>query len=216
MQSIQGAQSKDAPAQWCSKCNGERWILVDTNGDRKMHACECQVQEKIKHRLPPQYREAKLYDFKAPAIEAILGWFAGDKPSLFLHGPAGTGKTHLAAAIVRLLLMANIDARFFEMAEIYRRIRSSFNSEVPEESVINSLVETHWLVLDDFAAGNLSDFERRYALELIDRRICRQKRTIITSNLDLEEIRDRMDERISSRLSSFADIKLAGKDRRAA
>lgn len=227
MRSIQSAPLKHEEKASCSECNGDGWIRVDPKGQRlpaeyrgpcTVVRCACQVRERINHRISAKYREARLLDFKPAAVESVMAWFSSAQPGLLLHGPAGTGKTYLAAAITRSLLEIGHDAEFYEMAEIYRRVRKSFgaDSQVPEADILAAYIRTPWLTLDDFGAGALSDFERRCALEILNGRINEERRTIVTTNLDLDEIREKMDERISSRLSLFTQIKTGGKDRRAA
>lgn len=84
-----------------------------------------------------------------------------------------------------------------------------------EESLIAQYVNVRWLVLDDLGAGALTDFERRYALDLLNRRGNAKRRTILTTNLQLQEIAEKLDERIASRLSGFDQIEAQGNDRRA-
>jgi len=79
---------------------------------------------------------------------------------------------------------------------------------------MSTLEKSRFLVLDDLGAGSLSDCERRYTLELIDTRLNSMRPTIVTSNWNLEEISERMDDRVASRLAGFAALELAGKDRR--
>lgn len=180
--------------------------------------CECQWRERLKLRLPAAYQEAKLTDLAPMGLQTILEWFANrESPGLLLRGLPGRGKTHIAAGIVRALLEVGRDAWFVEMADFYRSIRNSFNADAGDESfVLTSWVDKPWLVLDDFGAGALTDFERRYAHELVNGRRTAQRKTILTTNLSLEEIREKMDERISSRLLEFQEVECKGKDRRAA
>ena len=60
----------------------------------------------------------------------------------------------------------------------------------------------------------MSDAERRFTLEILDRRANRLKPTVITSNWSLQEIGEKMDDRIISRLSGFTRLELSGNDRR--
>ena len=83
-----------------------------------------------------------------------------------------------------------------------------------EESVLEPLEQVRFLILDDLGAGSLSDHERRFTHDLLDRRINRNRRTVVTSNWTLEQIAERMDDRIASRLGSFTQLELRGRDRR--
>lgn len=70
------------------------------------------------------------------------------------------------------------------------------------------------LILDDIGAGGLSDHERRILLDVLDRRGNDCRPTVVTTNLSLDQIRDLMDERISSRLRDYLAVAFTGADRR--
>jgi DNA replication protein DnaC len=70
------------------------------------------------------------------------------------------------------------------------------------------------LALDDVGSGSLSDHERRFTLELLDRRTNALLPTVVTSNWSLQQISDLLDDRISSRLAAFTEVELQGRDRR--
>ncbi|HKV25627.1 MAG TPA: ATP-binding protein [Candidatus Acidoferrum sp.] len=146
--------------------------------------------------------------------ESVTAWLRDKQsPGLFLYGPVGTGKTHLAYAILRALLEDGQNALAVSAANFYRELRSAFNSEQNEETIFGKYVGVPWLMFDDAGAGALSDFERRTLLDLLDRRA--SLKTIITSNLTVEEFGKRLDERIGSRLSEFLLFHCGGTDRRA-
>jgi len=81
--------------------------------------------------------------------------------------------------------------------------------------LLSRYVEVPFLVLDDLGAGSFSDYERRILLDLLNRRGTERRKTIVTSNLELAELEENLDERIASRLSAFDRIRTTGKDRRA-
>jgi len=181
---------------------------------RYMRPCECQRSVRIAQRIPPRYADAKLSDFKAPTREMVKTWLRDRQSTgLLLYGPVGTGKTHLAYAILRDLLEAGQDALAVNATNFYRELREVFNSDKSEGSVMAKYTGVPWLVFDDAGAGALTDFERRYLLDLLDQRASR--RTVITSNLTVEDFRKRLDERIGSRLSEFTSFHCGGADRRA-
>lgn len=178
------------------------------------HACECQVSTRIARRIPAKYSQARLADFKGGTIDAVASGLEDVKsPGLFLFGEPGVGKTHLAVAICRVLLEAKADVLLRSAARFYRELRGAFNADRTEEAVFSDYKRPPWLLLDDIGSGALSDFERRYFLDLLDQRA--DRRTIITSNLSAEDFSQRLDARIGSRLSEFTSIRCAGSDRRA-
>lgn len=99
------------------------------------------------------------------------------------------------------------------MSDIYAALRKGFGLGKSESQVLASCARAPLLFLDDFASGVLSDFERREALDLVDKRMNSLLPSVVTTNLTLEEIA-RWDDRIASRLATFRLVNLEGADRR--
>lgn len=165
-------------------------------------------------RLPQRFRQATLLDFPKNIQDFVLDWLAHPRDGLLLTGAVGTGKTHLLAAIARTLLLVHQEAAFHRCAELYVALRTCYGENCSEESVLRKYFAPRWLCLDDLGAGSLSDFERRNTLEILDQRFNRNLPTAISTNWSLEQIAERMDDRIASRLGSLAGLELSGEDRR--
>jgi DNA replication protein DnaC len=178
--------------------------------------CDCSFERRVVARLPERYREASLLDFPKAIQDFVTAWFGSQGDGLFLTGEVGTGKTHLAAAIVRTLVLIRREAYFKSCSAFYAAIRKCYgpHSETTEDMVMREYTSHKYLVLDDLGAGSLSDHERRCTLDLLNDRMNKCWPTIITSNWGLPEIQVRMDDRISSRIASFQALHLAGRDRR--
>ncbi len=210
----------------CPECQGEGHIFRDG----KAYPCKCVLERRIAHKLPPRYRGARLRDFDPKIQSRVTEWFGKPTDGLFISGPVGTGKTHLAAAILRHAMLTNFcrrysasgpfdtygDVLFCRCAEFFLKIRATYDnsSARTELSIVNETAGFRLLILDDLGAGKADDFERRAILELLDRRLNNMLPTVATSNLGRTEIAQRIDERVSSRLLSFTGIPLSGKDRR--
>jgi DNA replication protein DnaC len=147
----------------------------------------------------------------------VLKWLERPTDGLLLCGFTGTGKTHMAAAIVRVKLEAGERVLFKRASEFYSAIRKSYNAPVMnEDDVMREYARSPLLVLDDLGAGSLSDHERRCTLELLDNRLDAMRPTVVTTNWTIEQIGERMDERIASRLSGFVVMAFTGRDLRVA
>lgn len=196
----------------CSECRGTGWAM--RNG--KAVLCGCTIERKVRAVLPERYWRAELEDFSGPVCEFIRGWFLNPSDGLFINGACGTGKTHLAAGIVRQFIFKGANVAFKRSADFFCEVREMFKEhfEGGETSVISPLERVRFLVFDDLGAGSLSDCERRYTLKLIDTRLNKLRPTVVTSNWNLQEIAERMDDRIASRLAGFAALELVGNDRR--
>lgn len=197
----------------CSRCEDTGWVKA--GGDRQgVVACECRREQSIRQKLPARYYQARLTDFSAEVVVQVQSWLLRPSDGLLLTGPAGTGKTHLAAALVRECVERDLSITFRRASALYAAIRESYSTHALEEDVLGPYVEERLLVLDDLGAGGLSDHERRFTLEVLDRRGNELRPTVVTSNWTLAQIGDLLDERIASRLSGFTQIAFAGRDRR--
>jgi DNA replication protein DnaC len=198
----------------CPECGDTGWVIRESHNRRGAVPCGCQKERKIAAALPERYRQARLSDFPAQIVEGVTAWFAKPGDGLLLCGPAGTGKTHLAAAITRACIEIGKPIMFRRAADLFQAIRETYDQGFTEEGVLAEYAKARLLVLDDLGAGALTDFERRYTLEVLDRRLNAMLPTIVTTNWTLPQIKEQMDERIASRLSSFTLLAFAGRDRR--
>jgi len=162
-----------------------------------------------KRNVPPIYHTANLKDFGTK--------FPTDKP-LFIMGDVGTGKTHLAVALlVHELMMGNHECAFVSMVRLLSEIKDTFNnaSHQTEAQVIKKYSEIDTLVIDDIGVEKVSDWTLMVVYQIIDYRWSHGMHTIITSNLGLDGVADRLGDRIASRIGGLCTtIKMAGKDLR--
>lgn len=130
--------------------------------------------------------------------------------NLFIYGSAGTGKTHLATALIREY------APFLSTKpqQIFRRLRD-FQKEV-ETQVIADYVNTRSLLIDDLGTEKVTDFSFSATYEIIDGRwMAKKNGLIITSNLSTDSLVRHIGDRIPSRIAGMCRIiKLEGRDRR--
>ena len=126
---------------------------------------------------------------------------------IVLRGETGCGKTHLAVALIQHAG----HGYFTTVPELLLRIRSTFNEGLLRETeadVIDDICRHDLLVLDDLGAEKTTEYAITTLYIIIDRRIRDAKRTIITTNLSLKEIEEKLDARIASRLSGMQNIKI--------
>ncbi|MHB1334496.1 MAG: DnaA ATPase domain-containing protein [Candidatus Humimicrobiaceae bacterium] len=136
---------------------------------------------------------------------------------LFLTGTVGTGKTHLLSAIIDYIARVKKSLNFNDI--IYRttpamlnEIRNSYENK-DFEDVINKFKDCHLLIIDDLGAEKTTDWVLDIFFEIIDSRYADLRPVIIASNLTAIEIKQKLDERIMSRIYEMSmGIKLTGSD----
>lgn len=170
--------------------------------------------------LPERYQGYTLDNLRqTPANAAALqAARAGLTGNLYLYGPAGTGKSHLAAAAAAHLAEQGKTARFWGMASLFAALRSSFSGETQRPELL------HWdvLVLDDIDKLKPTSYVYETVYALLEERWARQKVTIFTAQLNPDraarvltpEGNELAADPLASRMASGIVAKIEGEDGR--
>lgn len=108
---------------------------------------------------------------------------------------------------------------FVTVAILLLMLRESFqkDAERSEADIIRQFTRARLVVLDDLGAEKTSEFALQSLYIIIDKRYSEMRPTIITSNLSVDEISEKVGDRIASRIAGMCKvIELKGKDRRIA
>jgi DNA replication protein DnaC len=136
--------------------------------------------------------------------KSYIGMFPGCSDPLFLVGSYGTGKTHLAIAIMkRLLSMGHIKTGYYTTTmRMIRDIRGSYHhtSTETEQGIIDKYVDKDLLILDEIGVQNGTDNEKLLIYEVLNGRYENLRPTILISNYSVNEIKDYLSERVFDRL----------------
>lgn len=158
---------------------------------------------------------ARLEELEERVRGVVEGWLDSETAyGLLINGPVGTGKTRLAAAIMAEVVRAKASGRMV----LARRLLSELWEDTSQGggcAALDRLLKVPWLVIDDLGhEGRVSEAVVGAFHELLSTRCGNYQRTIITTNLSLEEISQQYDASIASRLRAWTHIVVAGKDRR--
>jgi DNA replication protein DnaC len=136
--------------------------------------------------------------------------------STFIFGAVKSGKTiraaHLTLQELRYLYLKCLPAPdgviFVSYPELFAEIKETYNnSNKTEKKVLKKYMECYLLVLDDFLSSKPTDWVMDILYRLINYRYEYMKLTIITSNLSLSEIEEKLgDQRITSRIDRMCKI----------
>lgn len=124
--------------------------------------------------------------------------------SLFYCGNYGTGKTHLAIAILLQLIRDKKTTGIYSTTmRMIRDIRSSYgNKLVSEQDIIDNYVRAGLLVLDEVGVQMGTEAEKLLIYEVINGRYENFKPTILISNLSVNEMTEYLGARSIDRLKS--------------
>lgn len=139
--------------------------------------------------------------------------FGVSDENLFFYGSAGTGKTFLTDCIASELLSRGYLVIYKTADDLITSLRDiKFDkNEMLDEALTNCDV----LIIDDLGTESNSDFSRTEFYNILNKKLLKNKKMIISSNFSLEKLMQRYSERITSRLlGNFTIHKFYGDDLR--
>ncbi|MBR1747644.1 MAG: ATP-binding protein [Clostridia bacterium] len=204
-----GALGLDMPKYACRECRDTGYV----GGKR----CKCLEKARVEVDLRdnPSLRsvpnglkdvDVSFYGDKQDAYLKYLknirkNFVKGDASFFTLIGRAGTGKTFIALTAVKESLLDGKMVRVVnavQLNKIFLEYHCAYLNE--KGDVWEQLVEPDVLLIDDLGAESiLKNVTEQYLYELLVERM--DKKTIITTNLSLDKIAEKYNQRIMSRLS---------------
>lgn len=142
--------------------------------------------------------------------------FKQDYHNLFFYGTVGTGKSFLSGCIARELLQASCSVIYFSASSLFEALAQyAFDSKAKSslQALYDDLYGCDLLIIDDLGTEITNSFVTSQLFSCLNERAMRRKSIIISTNLSLEEMRDRYSDRIFSRITTGFDLcKLTGPD----
>lgn len=134
--------------------------------------------------------------------------------NLLLLGRTGCGKTFLSNCVAKALLDKGISVIYFTASELFRVFEEqTFKKNANMADIHDHIFDCDLLIIDDLGTEFQNSFTTARLFQCLNERLLRNKSTIISTNLSLEELRDTYSERITSRVfSNYEAIKLIGND----
>src|SRR4029077_486072 len=163
-------------------------------------------------RVPERYSGKKLeefeIDFKGGSLEQarfiagkMVQEYPAEKAGLLFVGRVGIGKTHLASAVLReLIVTRGVAGLFCSYAELLTEIRDTYNDNGgakyfrdedgnrwgTESQILNHVINVDVLLLDELGKVKASEWVLVKVREIIGGRYDKKRTTLVTTNFPLD------------------------------
>jgi DNA replication protein DnaC len=180
--------------------------------------CDCTTEDRAgrtlgRARVPERYRHCDFESYEADndienvsreqqgawnrslaQAKLVVQKFAAEFPvgnehGLLLMGPCGVGKTHLAVAALKEIVLRGHSGLFYDYRELLKEIQDSYNPEnqATEMTVLEPVLQAEILVLDDVGSSKPSLWALETVGHVLNTRYNEKRVTLLTTNyLDAE------------------------------
>ncbi len=194
----------------CTATDQQARALERSRIPRRYEHCDF---ENFEADLPYEEPEAAAWNRSLAQARLLVEAFARDYPvsadhGLLLMGPSGAGKTHLAVAALKAIVLRGHRGLFYDYRDLLKQIQASYNpeSQTTEMEVLEPVLNAELLLLDDLGASKPSAWALETVGHILNVRYNEKRTTLATTNyLDApprgeDSLADRVGQRIRSRL----------------
>lgn len=164
------------------------------------------------------YQGQDLHNFQAAvsACKDFIRNFNLQFRNLFFYGTVGTGKSFLSGCVAKELIDCGHSVIYFSAIQLFEAMGLNTYDSKNREVLYNlyeDLYNCDLLIIDDLGTEAMKTNVPSQLFSCLNERNLRKKSTLISTNLSLEELRNRYSDRIFSRITSHYDLcKLTGPD----
>lgn len=169
---------------------------------------------------PITWENTKVDEHNEKAIKLFRETGFEQRRGVFIHGPAGTGKSHIMKAHFNSLVLWKVEMAINSQTDPrwpYWIKLSRYLDALREEEwkIRRKAMEATWLFLDDLGTSTKTDWAADQVFQLLDERLEGERQTFISSNYNSTELGEMYHARVPSRIAEMCFVtKLDGRDRR--
>lgn len=162
----------------------------------------------------PSTREYMLAIKKS--LEDYADNFHNEAKSILFYGDVGTGKSFMAVSLAKRLIEKLIKVTYIGSYEMCQVINDAiFKGDDAAIAKRDMYYNTDFLIIDDLGTEIDTQVSSKSILDLVNYRLSKNLKTLITSNLNVDAIKEKYGERLSSRLlSNYYIYRFRGRDLR--
>lgn len=159
------------------------------------------------NREPDGKHTLSQYDYMGAVLTKAKNYvsrFPEEGGNLIFYGPTSLGKTYLSNCIAKALLDQGYSVLYMTATRLFDQLLPNIllkkNYSAEEMNQYEYLFQADLLILDDLGTEFITEFTRPQLYQCINERLLSNKATIISTNMELEDLRDVYDERLSARI----------------
>ena len=210
----------------CAKCGDSGWVGSDMCDCLKVLCAQEQIRE-LSQLLDLGEQSFDTFDLGFYSPEVWPAWGRSPRENmekvlkicrdyaqnfgryyfnnLFLSGSTGLGKTFLSACIARTVSENGFSVVYDTAGEVFARFEAQKFSRDEEDARearddTRRYLRCDLLILDDLGSELTTPFVQSVLYQLVNSRLTAEKRTVISSNLTMDDVRGRYSPQIASRL----------------
>lgn len=207
----------------CTRCGGPRQCRVDVFGSQKVVRCLCNCMAELRDReeelrkrrekmleierfrsIGFSDREMRQWTFDAdngknPKITQAMKNYVehfpelrGSGKGLLLYGEVGTGKSVMSAMVVNALIDKSYPCLMTNFSRLVNKVSGLWEEK---QDYLDSLTRFALIAIDDLGVERDSDFMNENVTTIIDSLYRAKVPMIVSTNLDVKEMRDEKDVR---------------------
>ena len=142
--------------------------------------------------------------------------FDSDYHNLFFYGTVGTGKSFLSGCIAKELIENGHSVIYFSAAGLFEILSKNIFDYKNKDNTVDScenLSDCDLLIIDDLGTEFTKNIAPSVLFSLLNERHLNKRSTLISTNLSLEDVRNRYSDRVFSRITSHYNLcKFTGPD----